>query len=54
MGGQVIDFPEFKIRDEARAEGKAEGKAETADEILRAISGGATIEDIQKMLTEEK
>ena len=70
MGGQVIDFPEFKIRDEARAEGKAEGKvegraegkaegraegrAETADEILRAISGGATIEDIQRMLTEEK
>lgn len=58
MGGHVIDLPEFKIYDngkaDVRAEGRAEGKAETADEVLKAIDGGATIEDIQRMLTKEK
>ncbi len=51
---EVMQMFKNEAREDGLAEGRAEGRAETADEILRAISGGATIEDIQRMLTEEK
>ncbi|XME01099.1 hypothetical protein QYZ88_010255 [Lachnospiraceae bacterium C1.1] len=51
---ETMEMLREEAREEGRSEGIKEGMSQTADAVLRAISGGATVEDIQKMLTKEK
>ncbi|XME01097.1 hypothetical protein QYZ88_010245 [Lachnospiraceae bacterium C1.1] len=51
---ETMEMLKEEAREEGRSEGIKEGKSQTADDVLRAISKGATVEEIQQMLTREK
>lgn len=51
---ETMEMLKEEAREEGRSEGIKEGKSQTADDVLRAISKGATVEEIQQMLTMEK